>query len=85
LGGNDQVKTINEAISVLLVEDDPEDVAFLQMAAREAGVPFKFTVMEDGEQALRFLLELKNQSPEVPDLIVLDMNVPQVDGPLFDR
>lgn len=58
--------------SILLVEDDPFLVDVYTTKLREAG--FEIDVAEDGAEALRKLKEKK------PDLLVLDIVLPQIDG-----
>ena len=64
-----------ETIEVFLVEDNPADVLLVKVALSQ--VPFlKLLVAKDGEQALKML-----SSPDFqPQLIILDLNMPRVDG-----
>jgi CheY-like chemotaxis protein len=63
-------------IEVLLVEDNPADVLLVRVALSQLSLPLKLSVARDGEQALKML-----SSPEVhPQLIILDLNMPRVDG-----
>ena len=65
-----------KAIEVLLVEDNPADVLLVQVALSQVSLPLKLSVAKDGEQALKML-----GSPEFhPQLIILDLNMPRVDG-----
>lgn len=65
-------------IRIVLVEDHAPDVFLVQKALRDNQVEFQMTRFEDGEQVLRELP--KWGSAEMPDLIILDLNVPKVDG-----
>ncbi|TBR18227.1 response regulator [bacterium] len=68
-------------IQVLLVEDDPGDVRLTQEALKRSKLLVMISVVSDGEQALKFL---RRQEPYVgvvrPDLVLLDLNLPKVDG-----
>jgi CheY-like chemotaxis protein len=68
-------------IEVLLVEDDPGDVLMTQEAFDEHKVRNKLNVVHDGEEALSYL---RREGPFAdaprPDLILLDLNLPRVDG-----
>ncbi|GAA3305003.1 MULTISPECIES: response regulator [Dactylosporangium] len=68
-------------IEVLLVEDDPGDVLMTQEAFEEHKVRNKLNVVQDGEEALAYLRrEGKYADAPRPDLILLDLNLPRVDG-----
>ena len=61
---------------ILLVEDNKADALLLQEALRQADVDLPVEVKTDGEQALARL-----RAPgERPVLILLDLNLPRVDG-----
>jgi len=65
-----------EVIEVFLVEDNPADVLLVRVALSQVPFPLKLSVAKDGEQALKML-----SSPEFhPQLIILDLNMPRVDG-----
>ena len=66
---------------ILLVEDGPADAAMTVHALREAGAPHRVHVVGDGEAALAFLHRNgRYTAAPRPDLILLDLNLPRVDG-----
>ncbi|HTJ38131.1 MAG TPA: response regulator [Dactylosporangium sp.] len=68
-------------IEVLLVEDDPGDVLMTQEAFEEHKVRNKLNVVQDGEEALAYLRrEGRFADATRPDLILLDLNLPRIDG-----
>lgn len=68
-------------IHVLLVEDDPGDVRLTQEALKRSKLLVMITVVSDGEQALQYLRRMGPYSSSVrPDLVLLDLNLPKVDG-----
>jgi CheY-like chemotaxis protein len=68
-------------IEVLLVEDDPGDVLMTQEAFQEHKVRNKLSVVSDGEEALSYLRREGTFADATrPDLILLDLNLPRVDG-----
>ncbi len=68
-------------IEILLVEDSPSDTELTIEAFREAKMRNHLSIVEDGEQAMRFLRRQGQyaQAPR-PDLILLDLNLPLKDG-----
>ena len=68
-------------IEVLLVEDSPGDVRLTQEAFREANSTVHLHVACDGVEAMSFLNHegAHAHSPR-PDLILLDLNLPKMDG-----
>jgi len=76
-----QTQAPGMAIQVLLVEDSPGDVRLTQEALREANLAVKLHVAADGVEAMSFLRRegLHADAPR-PDLILLDLNLPRMDG-----
>ncbi|MCA9247403.1 MAG: response regulator [Planctomycetales bacterium] len=68
-------------IELLLVEDNPADVRLAREALREAQVEVNLTSAEDGVVALEMLRQQApfEETPR-PDIILLDLNLPSVDG-----
>lgn len=68
-------------IHVLLVEDSPGDVRLTQLAFRDVSMPNVLHVASDGVEAMAFL---RHQEPFTtvprPDIILLDLNLPRMDG-----
>ena len=69
---------------VLLVENDPADIYVIQRIVADFGPELRLWVMPDGMEALQFLC---NTPPvahaPTPALILLDLNLPQLDGALL--
>jgi len=69
------------AIQVLLVEDRPGDVRLTQEAFRDANRSIHLHVAGDGVEAMAFLRrEGAYRDAPRPDLILLDLNLPKMDG-----
>jgi chemotaxis family two-component system response regulator Rcp1 len=74
---------LNSAV-ILLVEDDPADVELTQYTIAKSKVLIDLHVVGDGVEALAFLRrEGKYPAAPRPDLILLDLNMPRMDGRNF--
>jgi two-component system, chemotaxis family, response regulator Rcp1 len=72
---------VSPPIEILLVEDSPGDVRLTREALVEGKVRNNLHVVEDGIEALRFLRREDEYADAVrPDLILLDLNLPKMDG-----
>ena len=75
---------MTENRSILLVEDDPDDVLLTQRAFRKLGVPTSMQVVGDGEQALAYLMGGGDYADRerfpLPDLMLLDLKLPRRSG-----
>jgi two-component system, chemotaxis family, response regulator Rcp1 len=68
-------------LQVLLVEDSPGDVRLTLEAFRDTNPSIHLHVAGDGEEAMAFLRrEGSNRTAPRPDLILLDLNMPKMDG-----
>jgi CheY-like chemotaxis protein len=68
-------------LDVLLVEDDLADVALIEEAFAEHETQSRLHHVADGQEALAFLRhEPPYEAAPRPDLILLDLNMPRVDG-----
>lgn len=68
------------AAPILLVEDDLADVEMTLIAARRAGISRRIEVARDGREALAYLQGDARQEAPHPGLVLLDLNLPGVDG-----
>lgn len=70
-----------EAVEILLVEDSPGDVRLTKEALKDSKLYNNLNVVPDGVEAIAFLRREGNyaNAPR-PDLILLDLNLPRMDG-----
>ena len=73
--------TRSKPIEILLAEDNPGDARLTLEGFKDAKVKNNITVVEDGQEALAYL---RQEGPyadvALPDLILLDLNMPKKDG-----
>jgi chemotaxis family two-component system response regulator Rcp1 len=68
-------------VQVLLVEDSPGDARLTQVTLREANPETHLHVVSDGVEAMEFLNhEGEHADAPRPDIILLDLNLPRMDG-----
>lgn len=69
------------AVEILLVEDNEDDIVIIQEAFAEMTRTIIISTVRDGEEALRYLRrEGKFSSAQIPDAVLLDINMPRKSG-----
>ncbi|MGC4095920.1 MAG: response regulator [Nitrospira sp.] len=72
------------AHNILLVEDNEGDVEMVKLAFRDGTSMYQVWVANDGEEAMDFLYKRRQFADvPVPQLILLDLNLPRMDGKRF--
>lgn len=67
----------NQVIEILLIEDDPDDAELTIHALKKHNLANHLVHIDDGEKALKFLFATDANRPQ---LILLDLKLPRVDG-----
>lgn len=65
-----------KSLNILLIEDDMIEVMKLNRTISKLELPHKITEANNGEEALKFL----QKKDELPDIILLDLNMPKLNG-----
>jgi two-component system, chemotaxis family, response regulator Rcp1 len=69
-----------QQIHILLVDDNEGDILLTREALEEARIINRISIAYDGMEAIRFLKSQPSFSSSMPDLILLDINLPKMDG-----
>ncbi len=68
-------------IRILLIEDNPGDVRLIRESLKENKFFAELKVISDGEEAMEYLKEtIQSTENGLPDIILLDLNLPKKDG-----
>jgi CheY-like chemotaxis protein len=80
-----EVASMRDANPILLVEDDVVDVKTVERAFRELGIAAPLVHRASGEDALEWLRALPDAADRLPAVILLDLNMPRMNGLEFLR
>ena len=70
----------NAEASVLLVEDDEDDVYIVRRTLDGSPMEMVLEVKKNGREAVDYLEEICNSGGRLPDIVLLDLNMPIMDG-----
>jgi CheY-like chemotaxis protein len=68
---------IETTVRIFVADDSASDVFLVRRALEQQGIAHDLTVAHDGAEALRLLSHIENTPPQI---ILLDLNLPKVDG-----
>lgn len=68
------------AQQILLVEDNPDDEMLALRALKKSAIADDLVVARDGVEALDYLLEQNRSGADLPALVLLDINLPRING-----
>ena len=71
---------MNRNRTILLVEDNPDDVELTRRALARSTIPSDLVVVRDGAEALDYLFSAGRDDRQLPQLVLLDLNLPKIDG-----
>jgi two-component system response regulator len=66
--------------TILLIEDSMDDALLTKRALEKTRVPVEINIAENGEEAFKYLYENQSHHNTLPDLILLDLNLPRLNG-----
>jgi CheY-like chemotaxis protein len=65
---------------ILLIEDDPDDIELIVRTLQQSHIRNKVIVLRDGVEAIDYFFGGTNATPIMPQIILLDLNLPGVSG-----
>lgn len=69
-------------IQILLAEDNPADVVLVRLALQGQSLEHQLHVVKDGAEAIDFFAHIsRSDEAPCPDIMLLDINLPKVQGP----
>ena len=72
---------LTRKFNILLIEDNPADIRLVKEAFKESEINTELSIVNDGIEAIGFLKQDNNfEKAPIPDLILLDLNLPRKDG-----
>lgn len=70
-----------KSIKILLIEDNEGDIILTRETLKEGKIVNELVCIKDGESAIQYLNKIKSFAiSEIPDLILLDINLPKING-----
>ena len=79
--GDNMMARAPHTAHIIVIDDNPGDVELLGWALSQAGVEFELSVIADGGEALELVRRAGlTEETNAPDLVILDLNLPKVDG-----
>jgi CheY-like chemotaxis protein len=71
-------------VNILLAEDSQSDTFLIRLALREHQIDSQLFLAENGDRMVQLLEKIGSEIP-APDLLMLDLNLPCIDGPELFR
>jgi len=71
---------MNRSINLLIVDDDMINVFITSKLVESIGAQVLMTTKPNGQEAVNYLQQIISSGDELPDLILLDLNMPVLDG-----
>jgi CheY-like chemotaxis protein len=74
------MRVTRETLRIVLVENDPDDLFFLERALTKEGFTRPMVHLRDGMEAMHYFSALEEPGAELPDIVLTDLKMPRMDG-----
>jgi len=74
------MKRTDKTYNILIIEDNPADAMLISEAFRQCKLPFDINVVGNGSDALKILYDLDKNDLKMPNIILMDLQMPGTDG-----
>jgi two-component system response regulator len=74
------MRVTQETLRIVLVENDPDDLFFLERALNKEGFTRPMVHLRDGLEAMHYFSALEDRATELPDIVLTDLKMPRMDG-----
>ena len=71
---------MEKVIHILLVEDDELDIIDINRTLAKSGIMYKLQAANNGEEAMAMLEQKDDSSYSLPDIVLIDINMPKMNG-----
>jgi CheY-like chemotaxis protein len=71
---------MRRSLDVLLIEDNPADAYLACEYLNDTGFPISVTKLQDGKAAIDYFEQVQKGTKQMPDLVLLDLNLPKQNG-----
>ena len=75
-----QLDTKIKTLDILLIEDNEDDVFLTKLAAQKLDTDANLLIINNGQSAIQVLKEITSNKHKLPDLVLLDINLPALNG-----
>ena len=73
-------KSTGKSWSVLLIEDNENDVFLTELALKKSNIKYNLDIANNGKTAIELFNSIIKEEKKPPDLILLDINLPVING-----
>lgn len=67
-------------LNIAIVEDNPHEVLLMKEFLNDSGMSYRLRILDDGESAIQYIDEILARPESIPDLMLLDLNLPKRNG-----